>query len=330
MLHPHEPKPKGTPVKSTITRGLTLLAGLSLIGSLAACSTADTNPTEGGDTSSSAEGFAKDENTLVMGMVPDQQSVDSNFQPLVDYIAAKTGKKVELVQSTNYAALVEAAIAGRIDIGNFSGFTYVAATNGGAELTPIGVAITEKGQEPGYESLAVVPKGSDIKSIADLKGHKVCFVDPGSTSGYLYPSAELLAAGINPETDITPVFAGGHDASAQKTAQGVECEAGFAEDAVVESTGIADGLFAEGDLTVINRVTVPGAPLVMSKKLPADVQKSLQESLKNITLDQIEAEGIKITDAFKAYFYELVPVEDSYYDSVRKVCEETGAAQCQP
>lgn len=298
------------------------------MGTLAACSAPAT--ADGSESGSAVEGFAKDENTLVMGMVPDQQSVESNFQPLVDYISAKTGKDVELVQSTDYAALVEASIAGRIDIGNFSGFTYVAATNGGAPLTPIGVTVTEEGEEPGYESLLAVPKGSDIKSVADLKGKKVCFVDPGSTSGYLYPSAELLSAGLNPETDVTPVFAGGHDASAQKTAQGVECDAGFAEDAVIENTGIADGLFKEGDLEVINRVTVPGAPLVMSTNLPEDVQTSLKDALQSITRDEIEAEGIEVTDSFAAFFYELVPVEDSYYDSVRKVCEETGAAQCKP
>ncbi|WP_017792111.1 phosphate/phosphite/phosphonate ABC transporter substrate-binding protein [Leucobacter salsicius] len=315
-------------MKSTLTRSLALVAGVALMGTLAACSAPAT--ADGSSSSAAVEGFAKDENTLVMGMVPDQQSVESNFQPLVDYISAKTGKEVELVQSTDYAALVEATIAGRIDIGNFSAFTYVAATNGGAKLDPVGVTVTQEGEEPGYESLLVVPKGSDIKSVADLKGKKVCFVDPGSTSGYLYPSAELLAAGLDPETDVTPVFAGGHDASAQKTAQGVECDAGFAEDAVVETTGIADGLFKEGDLEVINRVTVPGAPLVMSTNLPADVQKSLKESLNSITRDDIQAEGIEVTDAFASFFYELVPVEDSYYDSVRKVCEETGAAQCQP
>ncbi len=318
-------------MKNSLLRGLTVIAGLSLIGTLAACAPAPATDAAGDNASSEAAGsFAKDSDTLVMGMVPDQQSVESNFQPLVDYISAKTGKKVELVQSTDYAALVEASIAGRIDIGNFSGFTYVAATNGGAPLTPIGVTVTKEGEEPGYESLAVVPAGSDITSVEEMKGHTVCFVDPGSTSGYLYPSAELLSVGLNPETDVTPVFAGGHDASAQKTAQGVECEAGFAEDAVVETTGIADGLFKEGDLEVINRVTVPGAPLVMSTNLPEDVQQSLKDSLQNITRDEIEAEGIEITDSFAAFFYELVPVEDSYYDSVRKVCEETGAAQCQP
>lgn len=317
-----------------LAKGLALALGVGMAFSLAACtpsSSAETGNT--GDTGSSEEPtgqFAKNEDTLVLGMVPDQQSVENNFQPLVDYIAAKTGKEIELIESANYAALVEAAIAGRIDIGTFSGFTYVAATNGGANLIPVGIQITNEGDEPGYESLAFVPKGSDITSIADLKGKNVCFVDPGSTSGYLYPSAELLAEGIDPETDINAVFAGGHDASTMKTAQGIECDAGFAEDAVVEKTGLEQGLFQPGDLEVINRVTVPGAPLVISGNLPADVQSTLTEILSNISRDDIEAEGIEITDAFAAYFFEVVPTEDAYYDSVRKVCEETGAAQCQP
>lgn len=320
-------------MKTILTKSIVFAAAIGMACGLSACTTSSEDPSasvvEGGAAAESGS-FAKDESTLVIGMVPDQQSVENNFQPLVEYISAKTGKEVELIQSANYAALVEAAIAGRIDIGTFSGFTYVAAKNGGADLIPVGIQITEEGQEPGYESLAVVPAGSDIKSVADMRGNKVCFVDPGSTSGYLYPSAELLAVGIDPEKDITPVFAGGHDSSAQKTAQGVECDAGFAEDAVVEETGVQQGLFAEGDLEVINRVTVPGAPIVISGKLPQSLQDELTELLSAISLSDIEGEGIEITDAFRAYFFETVPTDDAYYEGVRKVCEETGAAQCQP
>ncbi len=316
-------------MRSTIIRGSAIAAGLTLALGLAACSTgADAGTDTGGDASTAQ--YAKDENTIVLGMVPDQESVENNFQPMVEYIEHVTGKEVELIESANYAALVEAAIAGRIDMGTFSGFTYVAAQNGGANLIPIGVQVTEEGEEPGYESVAVAAAGSDIETIEDFAGKNVCFVDPGSTSGYLYPSATLLDAGIDPEDDITPVFAGGHDASAQKTAQGVECEAGFAEDAVVDHTGVEQGLFAEGDLKVIERTVVPGAPVVMSGNLPQDVQDELREQLQGFTIQDIEDAGIEVTDAFRAYFYELVPVEDSYYDSVRLVCDETGAPQCDP
>ena len=196
--------------------------------------------------------FAVDENTLVFGVVPDSVDTETNYQPLMDYIAEITGKTVEYHESTDYAALIEAAVAGKVDVASFSGFTYVTATNNGAKLTPISSIVTDEGQEPGYYSQAIVPKDSDISSIADFKGKKVCFVDPSSTSGYLFPSYNLLEAGIDPKTDITPVFAGKHDVSVEKVGEGVECEAGFAEDSEVEKSDA---------VKVIAETMVPGAPL---------------------------------------------------------------------
>ncbi|MGH3690414.1 MAG: phosphate/phosphite/phosphonate ABC transporter substrate-binding protein, partial [Microbacterium sp.] len=179
-------------------RALPALAGVALLAlGLAACSgSADAAGTPGADESSSASGFAVDENTLVFGVVPDSVDTETNYQPLMDYIAEITGKTVEYHESTDYAALIEAAVAGKVDVASFSGFTYVTATNNGAKLTPISSIVTEEGQEPGYFSQAIVPAGSDIKSIDDFKGKKVCFVDPSSTSGYLFPSYNLLKAGI--------------------------------------------------------------------------------------------------------------------------------------
>jgi ABC-type phosphate/phosphonate transport system substrate-binding protein len=55
----------------------------------------------------------------------------------------------------------------------------------------------------------VVPAESPIHDLASFRGHKVCFVDLNSTSGFLYPRAGLVTAGLNPDKDITPVMTGG-------------------------------------------------------------------------------------------------------------------------
>ncbi|KJL20518.1 Phosphate-import protein PhnD precursor [Microbacterium oxydans] len=305
-------------------RALPALAGVALLAlGLAACSgSADASGTPGADASSSASGFAVDENTLVFGVVPDSVDTETNYQPLMDYIAEVTGKTVEYHESTDYAALIEAAVAGKVDVASFSGFTYVTATNNGAKLTPISSIVTEEGQEPGYFSQAIVPAGSDIKSIEDFKGKKVCFVDPSSTSGYLFPTYNLLKAGIDPKTDITPVFAGKHDVSVTKVGEGVECEAGFAEDSEVEKSD---------KVKVIDETMVPGAPLVYSSTLPDDVSKKLIDGLSEITIDDIIAAGIDgaDTDAFRSVFYATKPVDDAYYDLIRDICKETEAEQCQ-
>ncbi|WP_285024774.1 phosphate/phosphite/phosphonate ABC transporter substrate-binding protein [Plantibacter sp. ME-Dv--P-122b] len=305
-------------MKLSLTRVAALGAAALLSIGLAACSSASAS-----DTGSAAAGtFAVDDQTLVFGVVPDSVDTQTNYQPLMDYIAKETGKKVEYHESTDYAALIEAAVAGKIDVASFSGFTYVTALNNGAKITPISSIITVKGQEPGYYSEAIVPKDSSITKIEEFTGKKVCFVDPSSTSGYLFPSYNLLEAGIDPEKDITPVFAGKHDVSVTKTAEGVECEAGFAEDSEVEKN---DGV------KVVDRTMVPGAPIVESDSLPADVKEKLEKALSEVTIDQIIDAGVKSadSDAFRATFYGTSPVDDAYYDTIRDICKKTNAKQCQ-
>lgn len=305
-------------------RALPALVGVALLAlGLAACSgSADAAGTPAADESSSASGFAVDENTLVFGVVPDSVDTETNYQPFVDYIADLTGKTVEYHESTDYAALIEAAVAGKVDVASFSGFTYITATNNGAKLTPISSIVTDEGQEPGYYSQAIVPVGSDIKSIEDFRGKKVCFVDPSSTSGYLFPSYNLLGADIDPKTDITPVFAGKHDVSVTKVGEGIECEAGFAEDSEVEKSD---------KVKVIDETMVPGAPLVYSSTLPDSVSKKLIDGLSEVTIDDIIAAGIESadTDSFRSVFYATKPVDDAYYDLIRDICKKTEAEQCQ-
>ncbi|MFK0403432.1 phosphate/phosphite/phosphonate ABC transporter substrate-binding protein [Microbacterium sp. NPDC090225] len=304
-------------------RALPALAGVAFLAlGLAACSgTAEATGSDTDAAASSASGFAVDENTLVFGVVPDSVDTETNYQPLMDYIAEITGKTVEYHESTDYAALIEAAVAGKVDVASFSGFTYVTATNNGAKLTPISSIVTEEGQEPGYYSQAIVPVDSDIDSIEDFAGKKVCFVDPSSTSGYLFPSYNLLEAGIDPKTDITPVFAGKHDVSVQKVGEGVECEVGFAEDSEVEKSDA---------VKVIDETMVPGAPLVYSSTLPDEVAQELIDGLAEITIDDIIAAGIDgaDTDGFRSVFHATEPVDDAYYDLIRDICTETEAEQC--
>jgi len=306
----------------TITKSWTAVAAAALLTvGLAACTSANAAEDTGAAASNEAK-FAVDENTLVFGVVPDSVDTETNYQPLMDYIAAETGKTVEYHESTDYAALIEAAVAGKIDVASFSGFTYVTATNNGAAITPISSIVTAEGQEPGYYSQAIVPKGSGITDLAGFKGKKVCFVDPSSTSGYLFPTYNLLEAGIDPETDITPVFAGKHDVSVTKTGEGVECEAGFAEDSEVAKSDKVE---------VVAETMVPGAPIVVSDTLPDELTSQLTDILGEVTIDDIIASGVKSADSdgFRSVFYATVPVDDEYYDTIRDICEKTEAEQCQ-
>lgn len=297
-----------------------------LLASLAACAAA---PTEAGEETPAAdEGtFASgDENTLVFGVVPDTESTQNNWEPLGAYIALITGKEVDFFEAADYTALIEAAIAGKIDVAAFSGFTYYNAVKNGAEITPFAGQLTGDLEEPGYYSIAIANPAAGITTLEDFAGKTVCFVSETSTSGYLFPSKALVGAGIDPATDVTPVFAGKHDASAEKVAAGTECVAGFAEDAVAEP------MIADGSVVEIARELVPGAPIVYSNALPQSVIDILVEKLSETTMDAMIAEGIEVADvdAAKDWFAGTKPVDDSYYDTIRDLCTELPSVEaCQ-
>jgi len=297
-----------------------------LLAGLAACAT-----TPGGDASSSPaadEGTyaSGDDTKLVFGVVPDTESTQNNWEPLGDYISIITGKDVEFFEAADYTALIEASIAGKIDVAAFSAFTYYNATKNGAEITPFAGQLTGDLDEPGYYSVAMANPNSGIKSLKDFAGKSICFVSETSTSGYLFPSKALLEAGVDPATAITPVFAGKHDASAEKVAAGTECAAGFAEDAV------ADPMIADGSVVEIARELVPGAPIAYSNALPKSVIDALVDKLSDTTMDDMIAAGVKVADvdAAKEWFAGTKPVDDSYYDQIRDLCTELPSVEsCQ-
>ncbi|MDR3359756.1 MAG: phosphate/phosphite/phosphonate ABC transporter substrate-binding protein [Bifidobacteriaceae bacterium] len=258
---------------------------------------------------------------LVFAVVPDSVDTETNYQALADYISHATGLEVDYHESTDYAALIELAIAGKVDVASFSGFSYVTAVNQGAKIDPVSSIVTIKGEEPGYYSQAIVSKSSTVKELADLAGKRICFVDPASTSGYLIPRHTLKNAGVDFDA-LEPVFAGKHDVSVAKVAAGKECDAGFAEDSEVVKSD---------EVRVIDSTHVPGSPLVISSALPTEVKDKLRDALSQVTREEIVAAGVEgaDSDGFRSVFAATEPVDDAFYDIIRDMCREAEVDHCQ-
>ncbi|BAN04359.1 phosphate/phosphite/phosphonate ABC transporter substrate-binding protein [Ilumatobacter coccineus] len=264
--------------------------------------------------------------------------------------------EIEFFQATDYAGVIEGIIANRIDVAQFGGFSYVIATSNGADISVAGVMTEGPDIEPGYRSYALTQADNDeINSIEDFAGKNICFVDPGSTSGFLFPSEGLLAAGIDPSetsTDINPTFAGGHDAAAISVANG-DCDGGFAYDSMVTTqlidngdiSGVIDTLEdetvneAEAELKIVwKSQTISGAPMAISNALPADFIAAYQEVVTTkVNADWAIANGycsgtLEENDcafADEADTWGFVAKDDSFYDGIRQVCEITGASKCE-
>jgi len=275
--------------------------------------------------------------TLTLAAVPSEEStsLEESYATVIQVLEEDLGIEIEFFQATDYAGVIEAMISGDVDIANFGPFSYVIAVANGAEIAPIGAIVDAPDAEPGYQSYGIAGADNDeINSLEDFAGRNICFVDPGSTSGFLYPSAGLLDVGIDPETDVTPVFAGGHDASVISVKNG-DCDAGFAYDSMVTQQLIDSGDIEEGEIKVVwESAVIAGSPIAVLTALP----QSLQDEISRIIIDEVnidalvergvctDAETCTINDDEDSWGY--VVVDDAFYDGVRAVCETTQAEAC--
>jgi phosphonate transport system substrate-binding protein len=151
---------------------------------------------------------------LIIGMVPSREAdviVDS-LGPIAELLSEALLIPVDTFVSTNFVGLVEAIGTGRVDIGLFGPAALVQAMDvHGAEVI---LASVRRGSTT-YRSQFNVRCDSGITEFEQLRGGTIAFVDPGSASGYQFPFVSLKAThGIDPDTEMTAIFAGSHDASA--------------------------------------------------------------------------------------------------------------------
>ena len=230
-------------------------------------------------------GEKKEEKPLIMGLSPiaNSEKLIEDTAPLHKMLGDEIGRPVEGFIATNYIGVVEALGTGTIDFALIPPFAYILANKkNGTEalLTSIG-----KHDEPGYYSVLIVRTDSGIEKVEDLKGKKVAFVDPSSTSGYIFPAVILKDHGIDIEKDITSQFAGGHDKALQLLVNGDVDAIGTYEDAITK--------FAKEFPEVTEKVKVlqksdliPGITLVVSSKVDDATKQKIKDAFLKVTSTQ--------------------------------------------
>ncbi|MGF1597149.1 MAG: phosphate/phosphite/phosphonate ABC transporter substrate-binding protein [Acidimicrobiales bacterium] len=308
---------------------------------------------EEGDAATDGEAFDRTgwPESITFGAVPSEQAatLETSYAVTLEILEAELGVDIEFFQAADYAGIVEAQVAGTIDVAQYGPFSFIIAENNGADIQPVGVMTAGPDVEPGYRAYAVTQAtNEEINGLADFAGRQVCFVDPGSTSGFLYPSSGLLAEGIDPQSGVTATFAGGHDASAISVANGT-CEAGFAFDSMITSilidsgdvTGVIDatgegedvGEEADANLKIVwKSPVIAGSPMAINNQLPQSFIDAFTEVMTTKVNEDWASENdfcelgsCRFSDEdIWGYTYR----DTTFFDGVRQVCEETKSPAC--
>jgi phosphonate transport system substrate-binding protein len=150
-------------------------------------------------------------NVLRVSAIPDEAPTElqRKFTPLGAYLEQQLGMKVEFVPVSDYAAVVEALAADRLDMAWLGGFTFVQTRLKTGNAIPL----VQREQDATFTSKFITGNPA-VKSLQDLKGKTFAFGSVSSTSGSLMPRYFMQKDGINPEEFFSRVaYSGAHDAT---------------------------------------------------------------------------------------------------------------------
>ncbi|HEY9873715.1 MAG TPA: phosphate/phosphite/phosphonate ABC transporter substrate-binding protein, partial [Candidatus Obscuribacterales bacterium] len=196
----HRLKPPCLPYRSLLK---TVLLGLA-IASLPGC-------TQPENQSAQAPTPPFSQTVLRISVLPTQNKAEQErmIAPLDAHLEKVLGQRVDFLIAKDYQDNVDMLADGRANAAYTGAVSYLEALERGVKVEPIAAPIDKFTHRPWYRACMIVAANSSIKTLADLKGKRVGFVSPSSTSGYLMPLAALKQLGIDPKRDFAQLIFGG-------------------------------------------------------------------------------------------------------------------------
>src|SRR4029453_5949767 len=230
------------------------------------------------------------------------------------------GMPVRVTVASDYAAVIEALRNRTADLAFVHPGGYVLAS------PQAKAPIVGRNLWPGkssFTSRIFVRKDSGIKSVEELRGRTIAFVDPASSSGYIYPMVLLIQKGLvknrDPKTFFKEVvFSGAHDASMRALLNGhVDAIASFD---LAREQYLKDPAERERLVFVAETPEIPEAGICARAGLDPATLSKVRAALLQIRAPEY-AELLK-------RLYEIdgfAPAEDRASDPVRAAIELLGA-----
>jgi phosphonate transport system substrate-binding protein len=230
------------------------------------------------------------------------------------------GMPVKVTVASDYAAVVEALRNRTADLAFTHPGGYVLASR---EAKATIVAKNLWHGKSTFTSRIFVRKDGGVRQLEELRGKTIAFVDPTSSSGYIYPMALLIQRGLVKNRDPKSffrdvVFAGGHDAAMRALVNGhVDAIASFD---LAREQYLKDPAERERIVFIAETPPIPEAGIAARDGLDPPTLARVRAALLSIR-------GPAHADLLKR-LYDIdgfEPAEDREYDPVRAAFELVGA-----
>ncbi len=243
--------------------------------------------------------MAEDQKEFRIGILGGENEADRlrNFQCMVDKLPAALGvEKVSLFPAADYDGVVQGLLGGTLDYAELGASAYAKVYLAKADaVEPILTTVQTDGST-GYYSIMVARKDKGFTKIEDLKGKKLGFADPDSTSGYLVPLVTLPDAlgGVSVKQFFAETgYGGGHENLVLEVLKGTfdagttwgsgvgEFKEGYTSGNLRKM--VDKGVLNMDDLVELWRSPlIPNGPVVVRTGLSADMKTKFKDFMVNL------------------------------------------------
>ena len=194
---------------------------------------------------------------LYFSLIP-KKNVDhqlSDLQPLLQFLSAKLDRPIKIIRPQSYQTVIEGILSRTIDFAILGPASYARARARDEQIEAFASFAREKGfltpRGSHYHAVLFTLRDHDFNRIEDLKGKKIAYTDPASTSGYLIPQqAFTRISGLSLDSFFgTSIFTGSHDRSIASVIQG-NVDAAFVSSARVDEA-IEKGSLVTGQIKIL-------------------------------------------------------------------------------
>ncbi|MFQ5854457.1 MAG: phosphate/phosphite/phosphonate ABC transporter substrate-binding protein [Anaerolineae bacterium] len=236
------------------------------------------------------------------------------YSPLLDHLAKRLDRPVELLQRPSYFEINELLRTGQADVGFICGGAFVEGERQGyMEL----LVVPEMGGTTTYQASIIVAAENPYRSFDDLRGQRFAFTDPLSNSGRLYVQYRLAQMGETPNSYFgETIYTYSHDNAVRAVAQGIVD--GATVDSLVFDALVRTEPVLGQRLRVVERSRPFGIPpVVVHPDLDPELKAAVQQALLNMHNDPEGREALRVL-----YVDRFVPADPDAYEDIRRMAAE--------
>jgi len=237
---------------------------------------------------------------ILIGILPEMNvfKQKQRFKLLSEYLSKSTGMNIEFTILSRYGNIIEQFTAEKMDGAFFGSFTGALAIQklGVVPLArPVNLDNTST-----YHGYIFVRKDSGIKSVMDMKGKRMAYVDKATTAGYLFPLAWLRKNGITDRDNFfrESLFSGSHDAAISAVLNR-KAEVGAAKHSIYDRVRKDDPRVDRELVILAESPRVPSNGLCVRSGLDESLKKKLKTALLGLNADSDGKNALKQFGALK-------------------------------